>query len=170
MKIKQIEVYTIKELSEESRKKAIENYIDNNDYDYLSEYMQEVLRELLDNNTTWTIEDLGKVYYSLSNCQGDGAMFEGTFETESGVQFIIKHSGRYNHYNSKTIHVENEDLTNEEFEKLNDEINETYVKICKMLEKIGYDFIDNENDEDHILEHMLDNEVEFLIDGKVSNF
>lgn len=105
------------------------------------------------------------VMYSLSNCQGDGVMFEGRF-TWNGYSVSIKHSGRYYHSNSKTVDIvyndgngfQADDRVYEDFEKL-------YQKICKKLEKFGYDFIEDELSEGHFVDECFAYEWLFTKEG-----
>lgn len=83
------QLFTINELSEEAKKKAIETYktknqewlFDQCDADMLSEWMGEQL-ELKG------YRDM-KVYFSLSYCQGDGMRFEGDL-SEGDILYIGK--------------------------------------------------------------------------------
>ena len=132
---------------------SVENGRD--DFDFLSDDLQELLKEKLKENNL-EYEDL-KINYSLSYCQGDGFCFQGTIDTDK-ARFKITHYGHYYHYNSKNIEIiclfkgkDKEEVYSEDFtdkedktaEKYADEFNELYVDICKEMEKIGYECIED---------------------------
>jgi hypothetical protein len=130
-------------------------YAENCYYDQLSDDLIEQLRQELEAKK-FKYEDL-KVFYSLSHCQGDGAMFEGLIDIGEAV-FRVKQSGRYYHYNSKNIElvflrindeeVYSQDFTEEqdkEADRLTEWFNDEYVTICGHLEKIGYEIIEEED-------------------------
>jgi hypothetical protein len=147
MKTISINLYTINELKEQFPKgyeKAIQKMREENEYWGLSDYMNDNLRELLDNTEIKLVEGYKmQVFYSLSYCQGDGAMFEGTFLYRDKYYITAKQSGHYYHYNSKNITVEEEDIDGNEVDtgEIEEEFNKIYVDICDELEKIGYDYI-----------------------------
>lgn len=122
----------------------------------MEEYMKDELELLLEKNNI-TYQEKPKLFYSLSYCQGDGAMFEGAFEWE-GNEYIVKHSGHYYHENSKTI---DSDTGNEE------EFNDLYVDICRELAKVGYEYIDDVTSDENIKEGIDANDYEFLQDGTI---
>lgn len=132
--LKQIK-YKVKSL------KDLEEY---SEYDFLSDDLQNLLYEKLKENNIKEVKDL-KIYYSLSNSQGDGVGFYGEFEYK-GINIKIIHYGNYYHYNSKNIYLLQEEFkTSKEEELFYNEFNELYINICKELEKEGYNYIDLEN-------------------------
>lgn len=172
---RQIDLYTIDELSEEAREKARSKYVENNNYMFLSYEMAEKLHELLEENNIKDQNDTSKagtkkteVLYSLSYNQGDGAMFEGSYEWKRYIVHI-KHSGRYYHSNCKTIEIVNaedgeyNDTEAEEFEKI-------YQDICGQLETHGYAFIEYEDSMEHFVEDCEANDWNFLEDGTMVNY
>lgn len=163
---KTIELYTIEELKEKyplGYEKAISDMRSDNDYYFLSESIEERLKDLLSENDI-TEEGDTKVFYSLSYCQGDGVMFQGDFKWK-GNNYAIKHSGHYYHYNSKNI-----DATDEEGEYIDEQdFNDLYVSICEQLERYGYDYIEAENEESNIVENCIANDYTFESDGKMNN-
>lgn len=162
-------VYTIQELSKEAQEKAHQQWIDNEDYDFLEDDLTYHANELLKENNIQVNNDI-TVYYSLSNCQGDGVMFEGNFDFK-GRNITVKHSGRYYHYNSKDITFNDfvgEDKETEE-EKIAEEFNTLYVSICKELERYGYDCMDTQNSFENFVESCDANEYTFTIDGVMDN-
>lgn len=155
-------VYTFDELSPEAIEKAREWWKKSDDFPFLEEYMSDELNQLLKENKIVTLEE-PIIYYSLSYCQGDGAMFAGTVEWQ-GHTILVKQRGNYYHYNSKEITLpefegENEDAIVSKF-------NDVYVDICKELEKRGYDYIENERSNEVVDENILANEYIFTADGE----
>jgi hypothetical protein len=134
-------VTTLKELliSKNYTVEDMEDLKDYPDYDMLKDDLTDSLNNVLDYNSVITdIQDL-KVYYSLSNCQGDGVMFQGSLYYK-GEYIKISHSGHYYHANSKSL-----DFETDKGQELETEFNDLYISICEDLEKIGYDFIDYED-------------------------
>lgn len=155
-------IYTFNELSDTAKEKARDWYKQGNEYNCLSEYLEEIARDLL-KDAKIEIDDI-KVYYSLSYSQGDGAVIEinGTWKS---YNVTVKQSGHYYHYNSKNIELENIKTEKDASEKIYCEFNDLYVPICQKLAKIGYDYIDYENSNEHVDENILINEYTFLQDG-----
>lgn len=175
MKTKTIELYEYSELSPEAQKKALSQWREGNDYFFLEYELQEKLHELLGEHGIKDTNDTSKpgtkptpVYYSLSYCQGDGAMFEGVFEW-NGYTVTVKHSGQYYHYNSKDIDMVDEEGNEPETNEPLKSFNELYVSICKELEHQGYAFMEYEDSEEMFVEACEANEYTFTIDGKIEN-
>lgn len=185
-KTKLIKLYEYSELSEKAQSKALRNFRENGFDDYslqvdldneletlLAEHGIQAIRDLKGYETKW-----GKLYYSLSNCQGDGVMFEGVFsfptetEKEGGqwkrYEVTVKHSGHYYHSNSKTIEVQ-EDATHTNSEAVEKEFEAVYQKICDQLEKRGYEIIDDMQSEAYFIEQCNANEYTFREDGTMEN-
>lgn len=170
---KNYNVYTFDELSQEAKDKARNNFIAQNEYYFLPDNMNERLHELLEENN---IEDLNntkptQVLYSLSCCQGDGAMFEGVFLWK-GYTIEVRHSGNYCHYNSKTIVSitrEDADVTDEEHDRIYEKFNDLYISICKELERYGYNYIEYEDSEEYFAETCEANGYTFLESGEMFN-
>jgi len=175
MKTISINLYTINELKEqfpEGYEKAIQKMREENEYCGLSDYMNDNLRELLDNTEIKLVEGYKmQVFYSLSYCQGDGAMFEGTFLYRDKYYVTVKQSGHYYHYNSKNITVESEDIDGNEVDtgEIEEEFNKIYVDICEKLAKAGYEYIEEENEEANIVDNCIANDYTFESDGTMNN-
>ena len=180
MKTKTINLYTLEELSEDSREKAHGKWIVDNDYHLLSDYLNERLHELLEENGIKDTNDTSKagtkptqVLYSLSCSQGDGAMFEGEYiYTYKLTSYLIeiKHSGMYYHSNSKsytTTDLEGEDVDNGE--EVEQEFDVIYRKICKELERYGYDYIEYEDSMENFGQACEANEYTFEANGVMNN-
>lgn len=161
-KTKQIK-QSVKLLSKQ-KFKAVELSLDNgrDDFYFLSDDLKEILINKLDEQK---IDHEGlNIFFSLSYCQGDGFMFEGIFDTDK-ARFKVKQSGHYYHYNSKEIDLiclfkgkEKREVYTDEFteadQKTADEeeasFNEWYVNLSKEMEKIGYECIENQ-EQDNII-------------------
>lgn len=161
MKIVQTEVFTFDELSKEAKVKARNWYKDGDMLPFLSEYLNESLGEQLKKHKIHTEE--ARVMYSLSYCQGDGLMFEGVFEFE-GNNVSVKHSGRYYHSNSKVIDWP--DFVGEDKETAENKFEAIYIKICKELEKQGYNYIEAGRSNENVDDNILANEYTFTADGE----
>lgn len=175
MTTKTIDLYKLEELSKEAQKKAHSKWVENNDYHFLSDYLAERLHELLEENNIKDTNDTSKpgtkptpVFYSLSYSQGDGAMFEGDFEWDD-YRVNIQHAGHYYHYNSKIINIESIETDEEASEKVHADFDEIYIKICKELERYGYDFIEQEDSFENFQEMCEANEYTFLENGIMEN-
>lgn len=192
-----IELYEYDELNKEAQEKALAKWKEGNDYFFLEDCMNERLHELLeekgikDLNGEYDVvnqkrpENKGKVLYSLSYCQGDGAMFTGEFEFASEVApkvngqwkkytAYVTHSGRYYHSNSKLIEIhESENLgfdIGEDYQpKIYAEFEGMYKDICKELERFGYNFIEHEDSEESFSEECEANGYTFLSNGVMEN-
>lgn len=168
MQTKTINLYTIDELKTQFPKgydNAIEKYQEQNDYYFLEECLTDDLSELLKENGITA--DKYDIRYSLSYCQGDGAMFELTNAVWSkypNYYINVKHDGRYYHSNSKTIFMY-DDEENYADDDIIEEFNQLYKTICAKLEKYGYSFIESENDETNIMENMNANDYTFTASG-----
>jgi hypothetical protein len=164
---KTIKVYEYNDLNEKAKEKALNWFRENNNYDFLSDDLEEDLKELLRVNKISFDESL-KIYYSLSYSQGDGFCFEGDFEYKD-YQINIKNSGHYSHKNSVNIEITKEDGEDAK-EEIYKEFKNIFDDICDELEKIGYSYIESENSEENFIEMSNANEYKFLEDGSFWNF
>ena len=162
-----IKVYEYNDLNEKAKEKALNWFIENNNYDFLSDNLEEDLKELLRVNKISFDESL-KIYYSLSYSQGDGFCFEGDFEYKD-YQINIKNSGHYSHKNSVNIEITKEDGEDAK-EEIYKEFKNIFDDICDELEKIGYSYIESENSEENFIEMSNANEYKFLEDGSFWEF
>jgi hypothetical protein len=166
MQTKQYNLYELHELSDKAKEKARDWYKLYDEYIFLSEDMAEYLPELLEKNNLKC--DDAKIWYSLSYCQGDGAMFEGTVNYKSYYATIMQ-SGHYNHYNSKTIELRSMKTDIEASDKVYQEFDDIYVDICRALEKYGYEHIESQRSDEVVDENIAANEYTFLEDGTRAN-
>ena len=145
------------------------------DFPFLEENLKDVLEEELKKNKLKFDSDL-KIYFDLGYSQGSGVMFEGIITTDK-AEFKIKHIGHYYHYNSKEIELiklfeKNKEIYIDEFnkrqdkkaEKLEEEFNILYKEICKKIEKMGYEIIEN-TQEENILRSGFD---DFLTQNEIT--
>lgn len=133
--------------------------IEDEDYYFLEGDLNSELIEELEKIKQLTQKENIKLYYSLSNSQGDGVIFEGFFRYKN-TTFKITQEGHY--YNSKNHNIRIFNYKNKDYVELNEkqekeaykEIEEFkekyYYPICNKLEKIGYNFIET-IDEENIL-------------------
>ena len=187
---KKIKIYEFKELSDGAREKALDFVRDGRevDLDYFEEGCLEDINEL-----GFELKTNG-LRYSLNNCQGDGLsfLFEPLRE-DSLNKFLLKHklktkykslvnkvelyselgqlSNHYSHYNTVNIDYNSlENLTDKEDILANNlimDIKQIYYKICKDLEKKGYDCITDQNSDEAILSEINNGESMFLEDGRI---
>ncbi|MES2408991.1 MAG: hypothetical protein V4509_01680 [Patescibacteria group bacterium] len=175
MKTKTITLYSLSELSKEAQKKAHDQWISNNDYTWLSDCLNERLHEMLIENSIKDLNDTSKpgttpteVQYSLSYCQGDGMMFAGSFEWKDWT-VRIKHAGHYYHSHSKETSFYDENGEEGAPEDVENEFETIYQKICKDLERYGYDWIAEEDSFERFEESCEANEYTFTSEGIMEN-
>lgn len=163
METRTYNVYAYDELPKEAKEKAIQRWIEHDDLPWLEESLNEYLAELLHKNKIKA--DEAAVQYSLSYCQGDGAMFtlKGMWKK---YHITVKQSGHYYHYNSKDIFITDEN-DNDAPEAIYNTFNDLYVSIAKELAKAGYKYIEDSQSEESVAETFRANEYMFTLDGKI---
>lgn len=162
--VKTFDIYNFDELSQDIKEQLIkkeceiltENYCDY----YLKEDMEEEAKELIKKAFGEKAVFQG-IYYSLSYCQGDGAMIELDLNY-CNKNVKIRHSGgHYYHENSFDILEEyGEELTEKQYKQLHEKI----YNINKQLTKRGYSFIEYDRTEQAI--EQLNN-YEFYENGDI---
>lgn len=157
-------LYKFEELAKEVQEKVLKNFRDDDECEYLPQDMQYKIEELLKENS---ITGDARVFYSLSYCQGDGAMFEGYFQWK-GYNVNIKHAGRYYHYNSKDITI-TDDEGNDIDGQIYEEFNDLYVSICKELARYGYDCIETHNSDENLTDMIQANDYLFTDKGVIDS-
>jgi hypothetical protein len=160
MKEKTIKLYEFKELAPEIQKIVIDQFKSEEEFYFLKDDLTDYITEKI-TNLGYTIHNL-KLYYSLTNCQGDGVMFEATLEKDN-VSYIITQSGHYYHYNSKIINIYNEEGDTIEDNGFND----LYISWCRDLEKYGYAIIEDTLRDEVIIENIEANEYYFRANGEI---
>jgi hypothetical protein len=158
-------VYEFKELSKEAQEEALEYFRQSEHFDFLADDMAEKLDDLL-KQYKLKYDEMPKTYFSLSYCQGDGAMFEGTVYYKS-YTVDITHSGNYYHYNSKQIDMYSTKTSKGASGKVFNEFNELYVDLCIKLERYGYDVMESTLEDSNLVDIIEANEYEFLESGKL---
>ena len=161
---KEYKVYTFDELEQNAKDKARNDYMQTEDFPFLSEDIVYHIKELLKQNGIEAITEI-KPYFSLSYCQGDGVMFEGTFNWKN-YTITTKQSGHYYHEKSVDYSFENNTDDNEETKyDDNAEFIEIYESVCQSAEKYGYDVIETYQSEKNFKELCEANDYTFLVDG-----
>jgi hypothetical protein len=166
MKEVTIKLYEYSELSEKAKQKALDKHRQEHDDPYMQSHMINMLKEKLDERGIKYDTDSIDVQYSLSSCQGDGFMFEGTFYAPDYYTTTIKHSGHYYHKYSTSVQMTDEEgeyadeITEEEFMKV-------YRDICDEMEKLGYQEIEYQGSEEYFMEMCDANEYMFEEDGTI---
>ena len=188
-----VELFTINELSEQARQKAIEKYRSNCDVDlqFTVEYIEEVL--------TCLGFESPKISYSGFSSQGDGLSFTSdNWQYKKGMLDNIKQvttnkdvlewaqclyseskdtffklsfcvertSNRYSHSNTVAVadyQYSDYDLSDKQIDWLNHVKNGLCLVFYRMLES-DYDY---QLSDEYIIESLLSNEVMFLSSGKV---
>lgn len=143
-------IYEFGELSQDIRKKVIEREAENireaDIENFLKEEMEFLAIQLLEENFEEKAVFQG-VYYSLSYCQGDGAMIEYDLKYCNKNVKIRHDKGHYYHENSFDILEEyGEELTEKQYKQLQEKI----YNINKQLTKYGYEFIEEDRTEQAI--------------------
>lgn len=147
---KTFDIYNFDELSQDIKEQLIkkeceiltENYCDF----YLEEDMEEEAKELI-KKAFGEKAVFQAVRYSLSYCQGDGAMIEFNLKYYNKSIKIRHGGGHYCHENSFDILEEyGEELTEKQYRQLHKKI----YNINKQLTKSGYSFIEYDRTEEAI--------------------
>jgi hypothetical protein len=165
--LKEYELFEYEELSPEAKAYALKEFNKDNDYPWLEE---RVLESCIDNLEAYKIKGVPRVNFSLSYCQGDGAMFYGTFEW-NGRTVEITPVGRYCHSYSKDIEIlesiEPFDEPVVASEAVHEDFETIYQEICRDMKNIGYEHIEQENSEEAMISTCDGNEWLFTKDGKL---
>ena len=181
MKTKTIKLYEYSELSTKAKERALENYHkDGFDSYELQVHLDNEIEPLLEKHHITPVRDdkgypttHARIYFSLSKCQGDGVMFENTFNVEiAGNKYIayISQSGHYYHKYSRNIDWRNEDGSDADEESRDyKEFIKSYESICDALENKGYAYIEDMLSEEYFIEACNMNEWTFREDGRMEN-
>jgi len=133
MKTKVINLYEYNELTPEAQERAREWFKGLEDYYFLTEDMEQYALTLLEENG-FTAIDMGTLrpHYSLSCCQGDGAMFE--FDAmRDGLQYKVRQSGHYCHAWSTDITItdaNDDDVSIEQAKQIEEDVLVPMFKEC----------------------------------------
>ncbi len=168
MKTIQINLYKFSELSEEGKKKAIEEWYKNEDYPLLEDDLTESCFCLLQEKDV-KYENI-KLLYSLSNCQGDGLCFTGKIQ-KNNVILELTHNYRY--YFAKSVTMEFYDINGEEVGEETEaaqELKSIYLDICGKLEKEGYSNLEYRMNNEEMEDLCEANDYYFLESGIMRNY
>jgi len=173
--------YSFEELSPEAQGKALEAwryslYMEIPDYLLEESMLEELAREITGAYDLPGADDL-RISYSLSYCQGDGVSFSGKVLKENAPGLSWPASAAYaefnrgSHYYSHAYTVTPElfDAEEEEISDGIEEFRESYLKICRNLEKYGYKWIEEWTSEAHAREEIAEAGDIFLLSGKVDH-
>ena len=176
MKEKTIKLYDYNELSDKAKVKALENHNEHAELYFLEDDLNDYLSQLLEDAQ---IKGEAELFYSLSNCQGDGVCFVGDFE-HKGFTFRVSHEGRYYHSNSVNIELieddedDGDDLKADLIEITKDEaeqyFKDAYKEICDKIEKRGYAEIEYEQSEEYFKDICEANEYTFRENGEIEYY
>lgn len=165
-----------KDLSDEAKEKARDWWRSIDNMPMLESHLTNVLKERLEENGFKVIGKYDKngnltgskdlrIFYSLSNSQGDGVSFEGTL-SRNGIMYHVKQSGYYVHEFTLDITAENSDYEEVEISECT---MEKIRKACRETEAEGYSTIEYESSPEYIDELLEVNEYTFSIDGERLN-
>ena len=137
-------IYKFDELSKEVQEKVIKREAEGikelEIEDFLKDEMEFYAEQLLSKN--FGDKAIFKnVYYDLSYCQGSGAIIE--FELNYyGKNLIVQHDVYCHYYHSNSFEIVelDKELTKKQYENLKEKI----YNINKELEKLGYQFIEED--------------------------
>ena len=173
--------YSFEDLSPEAQEKALENwrhdlYLTLPDYLMEESMLEELAREITGAYDLPGAEDL-KIAYSLSYSQGDGVSFSGRVNKETAPGLSWPDSATYAEFNrgshfyshAYTVTPELFDAEDQEISDGIEEFRESYLKICRSLEKYGYKWIEDYTSEAHAREEIEEAGDLFLLSGKVDH-
>lgn len=166
---KTINLYTFDELSKDVQEEVLQHFRNTDECEYLSDDMEYYFEELAKEYKISVINS--KIYYSLSYCQGDGAMVAGEFEW-NGYSIKVKHVGMYCHERSTNIEMykdENDISMDADIEVYKDFEENVYIPMCKELARYGYDCIDTHNSDENLIEMIDANGYTFTLTGELEN-
>ena len=158
-----IKIYNFDELSEDVKRELIEKEIEEQHETYCEDFLEddmkyyakELLKKYFKNNNA----TLKQVYYDLSYCQGDGAMFEfDLYYYNKHVQ--IQQYGHYYHRYSFIV-ADSYELT----EKQENQLKEKILKMFEEFEDYGWSLVDYRITEAEAIEILQENE--YLEDGTI---
>lgn len=187
MRVIRKNVYKFSELSEEIQDKIIEKYYENEQYEYLQDFLYDEFAEIDKDNYF----NNAKLFYSLCYFKGDGLSISADFDFEKWINKKTKFSERdkkrlieciykvdtkrnvnghnytYSSFNDVGYDLNyeiNEDLYEKLLKVINDIAN-YYLFVCKKLEKYGYETIEYRMSRKEFNEMADNNKYEYYIDG-----
>lgn len=139
----EVQQKVIEKESESLRESEIEGFLK----DEMEFYAEQLLEENFGDKATYK-----RVLYDLDYCQGDGAMIEFNL-TYYGKSLSIKHDKYCHYYHANSFEIV--ELDKELTQKQHDELCKKIYNINKELEKLGYEFIE-EDRTDAAIEQLKD--------------
>lgn len=167
-----IKLYSFEELSDEAKKRSLEDWNKDNEVPFLSDILREYIHEELKEKgykvLGFSTSDFPSIrpFYSLGHSQGDGLMFEGIVEDKKGNVYTIKHSGRYYHEYSKIMHGVDKNGKDVDCKKFDENV---YMPICREVATRGYQEIEYQESEEYFAETCEANEYTFEENGTMHN-
>lgn len=161
-------VYLFKDLNNEAKERARNWFRITNDDPFMQSHMINLLKEELEDQGI-KYNDTIDVRYSLSNCQGDGFMFIGEFYWKQYTIYITHSKSRYFHSNTANIEIQETDNLGFHMDEDHEDVKEfysLYKKVCKTMERQGYDYIDYVNSAEYVDEALEANEYTFTAQGE----
>lgn len=122
-----------------------EEYIRQTDVEVCLEEEMSNLAELLLEENFGEKAIFKNVHYSLSYCQGDGAMIEFDLNY-CGKNVEIRHDPYCHYYHERSFEIISDNLT----EKQENNLKEKIIQINKQLTKYGYQYIEEDRTEEAI--------------------
>lgn len=174
-----IKTYTFEELSEDVQERLIREYRQYDDYSYeLEEYMKYRLHELT--GLSFDLE------YSLCYRQGDGLRFTGQIDGEEIDKLpfanlvkdtrvtIISINPAYCWHTSYTVDIDidaredwdYQEYTDDEWDNLQEAVDEWYKGIRDTLEEEGYKYIEEMESDEYIREILINCDDMYMEDGR----
>jgi len=176
MKTVTLKLYSFKELNEEAKEVAKENYYNNEMYEWLEEAIECEL-EAYDVLGLFSNIDLK---YSFSYCQGDGISFSADvnkeklllpYKTTEMIKENIcvevkKNTGHYSFASANDVDVWVDNIKSTKIvDKIKSDLQAYYLDICNKLEQYGYRQIEYRADNTEFAELVED--VDYLESGEV---
>nr|DAF57453.1 MAG TPA: hypothetical protein [Myoviridae sp. ctqfO1] len=174
-----IKAYTFEELSEDVQERLIDEYRQYNDYSSdLEDYLRERLKELA--GMSFDLE------YSLCYRQGDGLRFTGRIEgheidkmpfahlVKDTENTIINIFPKYVWHTSYTVDIDidadtcydSQEYYDDEWEKLQNAVEEWYKSVRDTLEEEGYKYIEEMESDEYIREILINCDDMYMEDGR----
>lgn len=149
------EVFNLKDIELKTTELSLKDSYD--EFYFLEDTLTESLIGFLEGEKVFNIEEDLKLFYNLSYCQGDYFYFEGIIKNKKiKIQVISRGRGDYPdfsilEYKTYKGWSPEESLTEKQYKKAEEELEnlkEDYFKVCSKLKKIGYDIIEEKQEED----------------------
>ena len=183
-----INLYSLDELSEQAKTRAIDYIKTVLDGDFVYDIQEDIENYIKPEFIKSKGFEADNVYFSLAYSQGDGAMFEGRIDditkftsnkraikviNEYGLYSKIKHMGRYYHEKSYELVIDFPELKptqyrlKEEFDKIEQNVRDIYEETCKQIYKqieSHYEFMTSD---ESAIEYIKSNEHTFTEKGEL---